>query len=484
MAREVVSSHNLAATSSRGARSTPALTPGKPLTTTQTSADAADIPPVGSVRKLAQSGAIAGVIKLASAGLSLLMFFAVALVTDERQFGLYGAAYAGASLASFFNTLGQQSAVLRFWPEYASAGSYQTAHSFMARSLLLAAGGALISAVLVGAIGFIPWFHDDTPEWLPLCLASAVLALAMGWSEVTSAAVRAKGTVVAGLIPRDIMWRVLVIAAAGIVWSVHGNLSAAVVVAASAVLLLVAVAPQSFEIVRTTVVAERVRLTAVQAAEFRSVTQGLWGINAVPPALAQLSTLLIAGILGPETAGAVFVAERATRVVALALHGINQAFAPEVSGAYHRGDIRFVRRLAHLTSLSSGVVALLVFIVYLLFGKQVLGLFEPSYATDTFHATLLIFCAGTMISSSLGPVELLMQLTGGQHRLLRILSIVQPIGLVMTGVLAFALGPVGAATAISGTLVAWVGLGALSLDRHIDINPTLFGILREMRTQQ
>jgi O-antigen/teichoic acid export membrane protein len=452
------------------------------LTTTETSAEIHGVPSTqGTVRDLARSGVLAGIIKLASAGLSLLMFFVVALVTDERQFGLYGAAYAGASLASFFNTLGQQSAVIRFWPEHASAGNYRTAHSFMARSLGVAATGALVSTVLVGAIGLIPWFHDDTPEWLPLCFASALLALTMGWSEVTSAAMRAKGTVLAGLVPRDIVWRILVIGAIGIVWATHVDLSAAVVVTLSAVLLLLAVAPQSYEIVRATLIAERVPLTALQLAEFRSVTKGLWGVNAVPPALAQVSTLLIAGILGPETAGAVFVAERATRVVALALHGINQAFAPEVSGAYHRGDIKFVRRLAHLTSLSSGIVAMLVFLVYLAFGKQVLGLFEPAYATDTLHATLLIFCAGTMISSSLGPVEILMQLTGGQHRLLRILSIVQPIGLLMTGVLAFLFGPIGAAAAISGTLVAWVGLGALSLDRHIDINPTLFGFFREAR---
>jgi len=45
----------------------------------------------GSVAGLARNGAIAGIIKLASAGLSFAMFVAVALVTDERQFGLYSA---------------------------------------------------------------------------------------------------------------------------------------------------------------------------------------------------------------------------------------------------------------------------------------------------------------------------------------------------------------------------------------------------------
>jgi O-antigen/teichoic acid export membrane protein len=452
------------------------------LTSNETSAETPDIPRGrGSVRKLARSGAIAGIIKLASAGLSFAMFFVIAMVTDERQFGLYGAAYAGASLASFFNTLGQQSAVLRFWPEFASAGNYRTAHGFMARSLTLAAIGAVASAVLVGLLGVIPWFHDETPEWFALCLASAVLALALGWSEVTSAAMRAKGTVLAGLIPRDIVWRVLTIAVVVVLWAMRVEMDASHVVMLSAVLLLLAVAPQTWAIVTTTLWAERAALTTAQAAEFRRVTQGLWGINSVPPALGQVSTLLVAAILGPEVAGAVFVAERATRVVDLALHGINQAFAPELSGAYHRGDIRFVRRLAHLTSLASIVVALAVFGVFLIFGKEVLAIFEPSYATPVLHATLLIFCVGTVFSSASGPVEIIMQVTGGQHRLLRILSIVQPIGLVLTAVFTFAFGPIGAAIAISGTLIAWTILGAVSLDRTIDVDPTLVGFVREMR---
>ncbi|TGT56730.1 lipopolysaccharide biosynthesis protein, partial [Mesorhizobium sp. M2E.F.Ca.ET.166.01.1.1] len=54
-----------------------------------------------SIPALAKSGAVAGIIKLASAGLSFLMFVAVAMVTNEREFGLYSATYAGASLVSF-----------------------------------------------------------------------------------------------------------------------------------------------------------------------------------------------------------------------------------------------------------------------------------------------------------------------------------------------------------------------------------------------
>ena len=98
-----------------------------------------------SVAGLARSGVIAGIIKLASAGLSFLMFVAVAKVTDERQFGLYSAAYAGASLVSFFAGIGQPAAVLRFWPQHADGGHVGTANAMMWRSTLVALGGLVVS---------------------------------------------------------------------------------------------------------------------------------------------------------------------------------------------------------------------------------------------------------------------------------------------------------------------------------------------------
>jgi len=437
----------------------------------------------GPLRSLARSGVLAGVIKLGSAGLSFLMFLAVALVTDERQFGLYGAAYAGASLASFFNTLGQQSAVIRFWPEYASAGAYNTAHAFVARSLLVAIGGAILSAIIVSAIAFIPWFHDDTPEWMPLVLGSALLATALGWSEVASAAVRAKGSVISGLLPRDIIWRSLLIGTLGLLWVFKIDLTAAEAVLYTAVLLIASVLPQAIDLVRSTLLAKRDPLTPAQVAEFNKVTQGLWGITAVPPALGQVSTLMIAGILGPEIAGAVFVAERTTRLINVALNGINQALAPEISGGFHRGDVRFVGRLSHLTALGASAAALLVFVIFWFFGMEILAIFEATYATPTIHATLLIFCLGTMVTCASGPVEILMQVTGMQHRLLRILMIVQPIGLVATAVLTYAFGPIGAAGGISATLTTWVILAVVSIKRDLKVDPTLFGFMRELRAR-
>ena len=57
-----------------------------------------------------------------------------------------------------------------------------------------------------------------------------------------------------------------------------------------------------------------------QKREFNSVTSGLWGATSLPPALGQVSTLLVAGILGPEAAGAVFGYAAAITMAHVALH--------------------------------------------------------------------------------------------------------------------------------------------------------------------
>src|SRR5690606_28570786 len=132
-----------------------------------------------SIAGLAKSGAVGGVIKLASAALSFVMFVTVAMVTDGRQFGLYSAAYAGASLASIFASVGRQSTVHRFWHRSGEAGALASARGSMRRSCAVAFAGVLVSSLLLAAVGFVPYFSAATAEWLPLCLSAAVLSGAL-----------------------------------------------------------------------------------------------------------------------------------------------------------------------------------------------------------------------------------------------------------------------------------------------------------------
>lgn len=431
-----------------------------------------------SVTGLARNGAVAGIIKLASAGLSFAMFLAVALVTDERQFGLFSAAYAGASLVSFFASVGQQSVVLRFWPQYAGAGQRGVANSLMLRSILVAMGGLAATSAGLVLVGMLPGFSVATPEWLPLCCAAALLSLALGWSEFASGAFRAKSVLVGALLPRDVVWRALVLLATGGLYVTHGSTDAVTATLLTAGLLLLSVLPQAVLLLRDTLRLERTPLSLEQKREFRSVTLGLWGATSLPPALGQVSTLLVAAILGPEVAGAVFVADRTTRVVLLALTGINQALAPEISGAYYSGDTEHVQKITSLTALGASVVAVLTLAVFAVFGPFILRIFDPAYATPGTHAVLIIFALGASFAAACGPIELLSHLTGLQNSLLKVLVVVNAIGLCVTALATWWFGPPGAAASIAGTLIVWNSISVGIAKRRIGIDSSVLGLLR------
>jgi len=431
-----------------------------------------------SLTRLARGGAIAAVIKLTSAGLSFLMFLAVAVITDPRQFGLYSAAFAGASLVSFFSSVGQHSAVLRFWPQYASLGDPVTAQGFMARSVRVTLGGVAIGGVLISATALLPGAVERTPEWVPLCLSAALLSVALAWSEFSSGALRAKGVLVAALLPRDVVWRALLIAVAlPLFWS-GTHISAVEAILLTAGLLLLAVAPQTWTLLRHSFGAPKSTLSPEQRQEFRTVTLGLWGITALPPALGQVSTLLVAGLLGAEVAGGVFVADRCTRLITLALHGMNQALAPEISSAFHNGNRAHVQRIASLTAWGSTAIALLTLAIFWLFGDLVLRIFDPAYANPAMHWVLIIFALGATVGPACGPVEMVLQMTGGQTTLFKVLVVSNLLGLLATATAAVLFGLVGAALAIAGTAAVSSLCALYVAKRRIGIDTSLLGLMR------
>ncbi|MCJ8055942.1 lipopolysaccharide biosynthesis protein [Shinella curvata] len=425
------------------------------------------------IRTLLGHGAAAGVIKLASASLTFLLFVAAAVVTDERQFGLFSTAYAGASLVSFFSIVGQHAVVMRFWPQYAGVGDIASANGVMARAIRLTIFGLSVSTLLVLVVGMPS--VEGVPEWRPLVFATATLTFALGWSEFTACALRARGNLFGGLSPRDITWRVVTIVAFAISGLFAASLSAVAATMLAAGLLLLCVLPQTVVLLRDTRREPRGPLTKPQEAEFKAVTLSLWGVTALPPALAQASTLLVAAILGPEAAGGIFVADRIMRLAVLALNGINQALAPQISGTFHRGEREHVQRLTGFAAIGGFALALAMFIVFVLFGRPILAIFDPAYATGTLHGVLIILGLGALIGTACGPTELTMQLTGLQKELFRTLIAVNTLGLAAMAGLTLSLGPIGAALGMAGTMAVWCVTGAATTRRRIGIDPSIFG---------
>lgn len=435
--------------------------------------------PMLSLHVLAGKGVAAGVVKLASAALTFTVFVVVAATMDERQFGLFSTAYAGASLVSFFSLAGQHAAVLRFWPQYAGSRDDGRANTMMALSIRITAAAVAVAALVVLAASALPL--SPGPEWPAIMAATALLAAALGWSEFSACAMRAKGAVVSSLLPRDVVWRVLSIFVFVIAGRLATDMTAVTALWLTALLLIASVLSQTVTLLRDTLQVPQTPLSAGETAEFRAVSLGLWGVTALPPALGQASTLVVAALLGPETAGAVFVADRITRLAALALNGINQAAAPQISAAFHAGDRVHVQRITGLVAMTGFAAALAVLAALVVAGSPILALFDPAYATPAMHGVLVILGLGVLVGTACGPTELTMQLTGLQRELFRTLVVANGIGLAATAALALTHGPTGAAIGMAGTTALWCLAGATITRRKIGVDPSILGFLSGRR---
>lgn len=424
---------------------------------------------------LAGAGTLAVVIKLSSAALNFLMFVVAAMVTDVRSFGLFSTAFAAASLISFVNVVGQQSVILRFWPQHAGAGRMPAAYAILIRSTVTVLIGLAAGTAVFLLASVFPWAHDNIPEWRSLCLAAAVMAVLLGWAEFLSSVFRARDKLFAALLPRDVIWRFAVIVGLGLCWWMYGPLSAVAVTLLCAGLLALCLLGQTISLVADMLRAQRETLSAAERAEFRQVTLGLWGVNAVPPALGQANTLIVAGILGAEIAGAVFVCERTARLIDLPLNGINQVLAPYISRTYHNDGAASLRRPAVLAALVSFAVAVGVMLIFAVAGIYLLGLFDAAYMNTTTWIALLIFGLSSTIGAACGPTALLLQLTGHQNVLLRIFTLAGAAGIPLVAFLAWQFGQIGAASGIA-LVFAFANLLPVRVAiRELGVNPTIFG---------
>ncbi|TWH01318.1 O-antigen/teichoic acid export membrane protein [Mesorhizobium sp. J18] len=428
--------------------------------------------------RLASDGAVAAMVKLAGAGLTYVMFIAMARITGESAFGYFASAFALASLLAFAGSLGQQSAILRFWPEWEGRGDTDAARSFLLLSVSVGAIGLIVVAAALCAAAYLYDLAVGRSVWFAFGASTALLLVALGWAEVLSSALRAQGRLLLALLPKEVLWRFLAIAAAWACGFVWGRIGAVEAVLLAGTLLILVLLPQTVILVVRAYLSPRKALEPKQKAEFRSVTLGLWGVTALNPAIAHGVSLVVLAILGPVEAGAFFAAQRSALLISVALAGLNQVLAPQISRAYYRDEKQQLQHFVSLGAAISASVGLLGLIFFAIFGRCALGLFDPGFATHELWIALMVLMVGQLFNAMAGPTSILLQLTGKQHTLLNLLIVSNAVGVIIIVSLVYFAGTIGAAVGASFTSIVWNALAIYTARRDLGIDPSMFGMAR------
>ena len=402
------------------------------------------------IRKLVGGAAIGGSIKLVGVGLAFLFFLVLARVTTPEAYGIFAAAFSLATIVGFAATLGQHTAILRFWPSLDEKHGPQIASRAIAYGLGLTFMGGLTVLVIFAILALNPPHLEAFGQGGWIYFWTGMMAMAFALSEFSVASLRARGSLVGAMGPREIGWRLAVI---GAVMLISLPLSGEGALAVAALALLAMTIPQLVYVASEIWRHRRATLPQSDHTAMRHAMWGLWGGGVVGPITQHSSIVVVSIVLGPSAAGAYFAADRLAKLLSIALMGVNQIAAPMLARSYHAARIREVRFIATASGMLALTVASLGFAAYLMFGRLALEMFDPSYG-DSFTA-LVILAVGQLVNSACGPNNLLLSLAGRERLLLAIMLIWATIGVILVHAAATRLGITGAALAGSGVLIGW-----------------------------
>lgn len=179
------------------------------------------------------------------------------------------------------------------------------------------------------------------------------------------------------------------------------------------------------------------------------VSQGLYALEVWIPVFA------LGHLAASEAVGIFSAAYRTALLVQAVVASFNPIFAPIIADLVHQGENTRLENLLKTVAKWVFSLCLPILLLVAVFSHEVLALFGPGFERAT--ATLLVLCAGQLVSCSIGPLGVMVSMSGRSRLTLMNTLFYLGLQLVLCFLLIPPLGVLGAA------LSAAVSTAALSI---------------------
>lgn len=411
------------------------------------------------------------VIKVATAGLTYGMYVILSRLLGVTEYGYFAFGLSLATILAIGANYGQQTAILRYWPEEMVAGRPRKAiEALRSGGAVTVVAGLGICVLLAGVAAVSAGFGADANH----IYAAATLILPLALAEYWSSALRAQGSVWTALSPRDIVWRLglplLVVAP----WYAGVTLSGAAALLLTAAVLGLSLALQ-YLLARTRdyeIAIGTGGLGAYWRAHGPSSRSFFLG-TVLDSAALNVDIILVGLLVAPAAAGIYFNAFRTAGLLTLFMFAITLVVAPMVARHYHAGEMRKAQAITALCAWAGFLFSLVVFAGFLLFGDLILGLFGPGQEQG--KPILILLSVGLLFDAATGPSRIVLMMTGHERAYVRIFGSIVVVGMLVQLAVIPVFGLVGAAVtnmiarAAAQLAIAWFA------HRRIGLDTTLLG---------
>ena len=434
----------------------------------------------GIARDLMGNGVLKGsatalAIKFAAAIVGFAMFALSSRYMEPASFGSLAIIFNAMSFLSVIALCGQETLIARSWDEYTGSG-----RPALARGALTFGGMIVIIAasLMALAVGFI-WSASDPALSVGLVAAACAFLFAHSIMQFLGQFSRVAAGLIIGEIPRELMWRLIVVLTIAIHHVLSFHFDATDFFIASAGALLLAVAVQMWLVARAIPAAVKRAKSEREIAVWMPRSFKMW-LSALMDTTGQYLEVVVIGLfLGPTAAGFYFVATRITNVFAMITGSISVYATPRISALFYRDAKRELQKILSSLALIGAILIGGAFVTVLAFGKLLLWAFGAAYVSA--YPALLVLATGAAIGALAGPAAHVLLLTGNEGAYPRIMGSTLVIRFVLIAILGPMFGLMGAVVAWSISTIVMAALLIITCRRLVDLDPSLGSALGRSR---
>ncbi|MBC7284504.1 lipopolysaccharide biosynthesis protein [Hoeflea sp.] len=398
---------------------------------------------------------IAFAIRVVSAAIAFVSQIILARLMGEFEYGVFVFVWVIAIILGNLSCLGFHTAVIRFLPQYRTAGADEAIMGLAATARIF----SMVSATLIAATGIAALhFLGDKVEShyvQPLFVGAFVLPM-IALGDVLDGTARANGWPVYALSPTYIARPLLILVfVASAIWLGRmADANTAILSALAAAYLTTIV---QFVVVtgklRNRFPARRIEI------HFRTwlmVAFPIFLIEGFYFMLTNADVIIVGLYLPPEKVAVYFAAAKTMALVHFVYFAVKAAAAQRFSGLVSGNDpialAIFVRQTVQWTFWPSLLIGGLV----ILAGPFLLSLFGPAFQDG--HMIMVVLFAGIIAKAMIGPGEVLLTMAGEHKICAAIYATALAANLALNVMLIPAWGLLGAATATASAMVIEAGL--------------------------
>ena len=407
----------------------------------------------GIGRQMAHGAIASTSLTIAKSVLLLAVSILLARMLEPTGYGQYAFAMSLAKVLGIFATLGLPWLLTREIAAGEAKGQWSLARG-LTRRADQAVSLALTLIVSAGVTAILLWPHLGREFRLTLILALIYLVF-NAFGQLRGARLMGFRRVIAAQIgilciqPALLLATVLLIAYV-VEIPLTSSIALSIMVAAAFVVLVLNVVlahhyhPPQW---RNAVPARSMPGWLKSAAPF-GVMSGLFLVNS------QIDLIMLGFLSSNDRVGLYQVAASGAAILPLILTALNPVLGPTMSRFHMLEDKAKLRRSAQAGTLVSLLGAAPIFLIFIFFGKTIIGgVFGAAYLDA--WLPLIILSAGQFMNAAMGPVGLLLNMTGHEGETVLIMGISTILNIALNSALIPLFGITGAAIATAVSLLVW-----------------------------